>query len=127
MSKLSLLSNFQVYSDTGSTNDPKDIDKIQLLTEEASFDCLNRQKIKIANLAVDQIISIAKANSEYLLIYTDQEVTIKLDGSSDSISLKPKSAGIKALCYLNRGDITSLRVSNSSGNEANMDIISVKL
>lgn len=127
MSKLSLQSNFQAYSDNLDTNDPKDVTKIQILTEESSFNCLNRQKIKIADTTVDQSIAIAEPNSEYLLIYTDQIITIKADGSSDSRTLKPKTAGIKTLAYLERGDVTSITVSNSSGAEANLDIISAKL
>ena len=126
MSKLSILSDFQAYSDT-QTNNPKDVDKIQLLMEESSFSCLNRQKIKIADLTVDQSIAIAEANSEYLLIYTDQEITIKLDGSGSARTLKPQTAGKKSLVFLERGDITSLTISNSSGSQANLDIISVKL
>jgi len=127
MSKLRISTDFQVYSDGQNTNDPKDLTKIQLLTEESSFTSLNRQKIKIADPTVDQSIAISEANSDYLLIYTDQEITIKLDGSGDSRTLKPKSAGVKTLAYLERGDISSIQVSNASGNQANLDIVSVKL
>ena len=127
MSKLSILSDFQAYSDLKQTNDPKDIDRIKINLEESSFSVLNRQKIQIADSTVDQAISIAAANSEYLLIYTDQEISIKMDGSSDSRTLKPKTAGTKAFVYMERGDVTSMTVSNASGSTANMDIISVKL
>lgn len=127
MSKLRFQSDFQAYSDSQQTNDPKDVTRNQLVTDESGFSCLNQQKIKIADLTVDKAIAIAEANSEYLLIYVDQEVTIKMDGSVTSRTLKPKAAGIKTLAYMERGDITSMTVSNASGSEVNLDVVSVKL
>lgn len=127
MSKLRFLSEFQAYNDTQQTNNPKDVTRIQLLTEEASFSCFDRKQVKVADATVDQSIALTDSNSEYLLIYTDQEITIKLDGSADTRTLKPKSAGIKTLVYFERGDSTSLLVSNASGSQANLDILSVKL
>lgn len=127
MGKIRISSDFLAYSDAKDTNAPKDQTKVDITTEDNSFSALLRHKIEIADATVDQVIAISSSNSEHLLIYTDQEITIKIDGSGDSRTLKPKANGIKTLAYLERGDITSLLVSNASGNVANLDIISVKL
>ena len=127
MSKLKFVTDFLAFSDSQATNDPKDQTKIESVTEESSFKSLLRQKIVVTDATVDQSIPVPEANSEYLLIYTDREITVKLDGSADARTLKPRTAGIKTLALMERGDISSLTVSNASGNDANLDIISVKL
>lgn len=127
MSKLTIDTSLIASNDTQNSNNPKDVTKIQVLMNEGAFNCLNRQCLVITDSTSDQVITIPDANSEYLIIYTDQEVTIKVDGSNDIITLKPKTPGLKALCYLNRGDITSLTVSNSSGSSAKLDVVSVKI
>lgn len=127
MSALRFVSDFLAFSDEKATNDPKDQTKIQSATEESSFKSLLRQKITVATATTDQVIPLPEVNSEYLLIYTDREVTVKLDGSGDSRTLKPKAAGTKTLVLMERGDISTLTMSNASGSDANVDIISVKL
>ena len=127
MSKLRFLTDFLAFSDVEQTNNPKDQTMIKITTEESNFSALVRNKITIANSIVDQSISIAESNSEYLLVYTDQEITIKIDGSGDARVLTPSAVGIKTLCYFERGDISTMTVSNSSGNSANLDIITIKL
>lgn len=127
MSKLKLLSDLLIHNDTSQTNDPKDASKIQLLTEESNLSACSRQKISVADAVTDQTINLADASTEYLLIYVDQEITIKLNGSGDALTLTPSTAGKKTLCFLQRGTITSLTVSNASGSAVNIDLISVKL
>ena len=127
MSKLKFSSDFIAYSDINQTNDPKDQTKIQQVTEEKDFKSLLRSKIKVLDAVVDQSIAVPEANSEYLLIYTDQEITIKLDGATASRTLKPRAVGVKTLTYMERGSISTILVSNASGLTANLDIISVKL
>ena len=127
MPTLRLAMDFLAFSDTAKTNDPKDQTKIQSVTEESTFKSLLRQKIVVVDSTVDQVIPVPEANSEYLLIHTDQEITIKLNGSSDARTLKPLKAGTKTLAYMERGDIDAILVSNASGNAANLDIIAVKL
>lgn len=126
--KLKLLIDFIAYRSKSPTNSPSDDStQVKLLTQEADFSELCRKQIDIADATVDQSVTLADADSDYILIFTDQEVTIKLNGSSDSITLKPKAAGSKTMCFMNRGSITSLSVSNASGNTASLDIISVNL
>lgn len=127
MSKLKFLIDFLAFSDAKDTNNPKDQTKIQLVTEETSFKSLLRQKIEVANAVTDQNIPVPEAATEYLLIFTDQEITVKLDGSGDARTLKPVIAGTKTMVLMERGDVTSILVSNASGAAANLDVISVKL
>ena len=127
MSRIKFNTDFLAFSDAIDTNNPKDQTKIQVVTEESSFKSLLRQKIVVADLVVDQSIPVPEANSEYLLIYVDQEVTLKLDGSANARTLKPSALGTKTLVFMERGDITSILISNASGNAVNLDILSVKL
>ena len=127
MAGIKFSANFLAFSDSQDTNDPKDQTQIQITTEESSFSSLVRQKLAIADAVVDQSILVSAINSEYLLIYTDQIISIKLDGSSAARILKPKVAGTKTLVLMERGDITSILVSNRSGSIVNLDVISVKL
>lgn len=126
--KLKLLIDFLAYSSDKPTNDPSnDSTKAKLSVEESSFTELCRKQIDIADLTVDQTITLADANSDYLLIFTNQIITIKLNGSADAITIKPLIAGTKTFGMMLRGDVTGLTVSNSSGNTASIDVISVNL
>ena len=127
MAGIKFSTSFLAYSDLLDTNNPKDQTNIQVVTEESSFTALFRQKIIIADSITDQNIPVPAANSEYLLIYTDQIISAKLDGSSDARILKPSAAGAKTLVLMERGDISALLISNSSGNAAVLDIIVVNL
>lgn len=123
---LKLTVDFLQYVASAETNDPKDACQILSRVEEANISEISRQVLSIADSTVDQSIQLPDATIEYLLIFSDQDVSIKLNGSSDALSLKVKTAGTKAPVFVQRGEITSLSVSNSSGNAANLDIIAVK-
>ena len=107
-----------------ATNDPQDSIKI-INTFEEEIETIIRQKTTIADGAVDQAIELTSANSEYLLILTDEPVSIKVNGGIETIDLIPTLSGVKTMAYYNKGQITGLVVTNSSGNTANLDIISV--
>lgn len=126
--KLKLLVDFIAYTTSQPTNDPaNDSTKIKSSVEESTFTELCRKQISIADAVVDQSITLADTNSEYLILFTDQTVTIKLNGSADAITVNPKSAGTKTLGLMLKGSITGLTVSNASGSAANLDVISVNL
>ena len=124
MKPLDITINFLAYEGLTS-NDPADATKIKNRVQESSVSALTRYQNQIADSTVDQSIDLPDANTEYLLVFIDREISIKVNGSSDSITLKPRANGTKTFAYYTRGDITSLSVSNSSGDSANVDIISV--
>ena len=123
---LRLIVDFLMYEGT-NTNDPQDAIKIKSKVEESDVSEGLRQLDSIADSTVDQAVTLPDANTDYLLLFVDREITIKLNGSSDAITLKPKANGTKTPVMMIRGDITGLTVSNASGAAANLDIVAVNL
>ena len=127
MSKiLKLIVDFEASEGTAS-NCPADATKIKNRVEESSISGVVRFQGQISDGATDVNISIPDANSEYLLVFTDRELLIKLNGGSESLTIKPKISGTKSFAFYLKGDITELLVSNSSGDIANIDVISVNV
>lgn len=123
---LKLTVDFLQYVGVASTNDPKDACKITSRVEESNVNEISRQMLSVPDSTTDQVIQLPDPTIEYLLIFSDQNISIKLNSSSDALNLNVKTAGTKAPVFLQRGEITALSVSNSSGNAANIDVIAVK-
>ena len=126
--RLNLIIDLLAYNNEIPTNDPADGLKIKNQVEEENVSEITRHFPKIIqNGASDEEISLPDSNTDYLLMFTDQEVSIKLNGSADAIILQPILAGVKTPVMLLRGDITGLTMSNSSGQDANVDITLIKV
>jgi hypothetical protein len=124
--RLSLLIDFLIFNNTLSTNDPADRIEVKEKVEESSLTATTRHfPIVIADSTTDQAIGLPDSPTDYLLILTDQEISIKINGSSDAMTLKPKIAGKRTPVFMFRGSLTGLSVSNSSGNSANLDVVLV--
>lgn len=121
---LSLTLDFLVFEGS-ATNNPADAIKIKKTVQETDVSEVFRKMESVADGASDQSIPLPDASSEYLVIFTDQEISIKVNGSTTALTLKPKAAGTKTPAFYWRGTITALTVSNGSGNAANVDIIAV--
>lgn len=117
---------FIMYEGT-LTNNPSDTDKIKNTVEDTSITELFRRRESIADAVTDQSIPLPDAATDYLLIFVDQQISIKLNGSTDAIVLKPKTAGTKAFAFYLRGTASALTITNASGSAANVDIISVQI
>lgn len=125
---LNVLIDILAYDSLTQTNDPADSIKAKQRLQESNFTAVTRLfPASIANSVVDQNIALPNNPSDYLVIFTDQQVSIKLNGISTPIVLNPQTAGMKTPAFFMRGVITSLTVSNASGTPANMDIIAVQL
>ena len=126
--RMTLLVDLLAHDNEAPTNDPADAIKVRKLIEESSVTEVSRHFPRvISDGATDEVVILPDPTTDYLLILTDQQISVKLNGSSDPQVLKPKAAGSKTPVMLIRGDITGLTVSNSSGNDANMDITLVKI
>lgn len=123
---LRLLVDFLSYEGT-LTNNPQDAIAVKRKVEEANVSEVSRFQSSIPSATVDQAITLPDANSDYLLLFIDQEISIKLNGSANALTLKPKTAGTKTPVFLMRGDITGLTVSNAGANAANIDVIAVNI
>lgn len=123
---LRLLVDFLSYEGTLSNN-PADAVSIKSKVEETDVTEVFRLQTSIADQTTDQAISLPDANTDYLLIFTDTEISVKLNGSATAITLKPRSSGKKTPALVLRGDITGLTISNSSGGAANVDVIAVNI
>ena len=124
MKPLEIVLKFLSY-DGASTNDPADATKITNRIQESNVAGVVRYQAPIADGASDQAIVLPDSNSEYLLVFCDRQITIKVNGSGDALTLTPRANGIKTFVYYHRGSVTGLTVSNASGEAANLDVISV--
>jgi hypothetical protein len=114
-------------TENSKTNIVTDGININQQTEESQVTEINRNFIKtIADAASDiELLDTVLADS-LVLISTDVEVSIKINGSTDSQTLKPIT-GVKTPVFLYRGSISSILVSNSSGSDATLDVTRIKV
>jgi hypothetical protein len=126
MKPLRIILDFLSYEGT-LTNNPQDAVAIKRKVEESNVSEVSRYQSSIDAATVDQVIALPDANSDYLLLFIDRPISIKLNGSSDSIDLKPKSNGLKTPVFMLRGDVTGLTISNAGTVAANIDLIAVKI
>lgn len=123
---LRLIVDFLSYEGT-MTNAPQDALAIKRKVEESDVSEVLRVQRTIDAGASDVSVTFPDASMDYLLLFVDQEITIKLNGSADAITLTPKTAGKKCPVYLMRGTISALTVSNAGATDANLDLIAVNI
>jgi len=102
------------------SNDPADATKVFNLAQDTDILSFSRDILVISNGTADQ--SVAGAG-QYVVILADQELTIKMNGSADAVTLTPSFAGTRDFLYFAKGAYTGLTVSNASGTDANFEII----
>lgn len=124
MKPLEILIKFLNY--TGNIeNNPEDAIKITNRIQQDDTTGQIRYQNSIPDSTVDQAIALPDAATDYLLIFIDREVTIKMNGGSEVLTLKPRANGVKTFAFFMKGTVSGLSVSNASGAAANVDIISV--
>lgn len=126
MKPLRIILDFLSYEGT-LTNNPQDAVAIKRKVEESNVSEVSRFQSSIAPATVDQAITLPDATSDYLLLFIDRQISIKLNGSSDALVLKPKVNGLKTPVFMMRGDITGLTISNAGAEAANIDLIAVNI
>ncbi len=104
-----------------ATNDPKDATKAYNATQDSILGLI-RYDYQIADGTSDQAFVVPNP-SDYLVILSDREISIKLNGWTTALTLKPRSNGKKTWVYYTKGSVTGLTVSNASGDIANVDIL----
>lgn len=126
MQPLKIILEFLSYEGT-LTNDPADAVKVKNRVEESNISEISRQKLIFSDGTSDASIQLPDPTCDYLLILIDREVSIKLNGGSEEMTLKPKANGTKALGFFMKGEVTGLTLSNASGAAASVDILSVRV
>lgn len=126
MKPLRIILDFLSYEGT-LTNNPQDAVAIKRKVEESNVSEVSRFQSSIAAATVDQSITLPDATSDYLLLFIDRQISIKLNGSSDALVLKPKANGLKTPVFMMRGDIIGLTISNAGTEAANIDLIAVNI
>lgn len=117
-----------ISTENENTNVLTDSIAVNTETSETQVSEISRVFSKnIADAAVDIEILDAVSSDGYALLYVDQIVSIKLNGSPTAFTLKPVTAGAKTPVFLIRGTISSILLSNSSGNSVNIDITRIKV
>lgn len=125
MSRLSLLIDFLAYEGQ-KTNDPQDADKIKNQLDLTDVAEIHRLKETVVDTTVDRSIALPDSTTDMLLLFTDREISITLNGGQAE-TYTPKSNGCKTPVLLMKGEITELLISNASGADAKLDIILVKI
>lgn len=105
----------RVFTDELATNNPKcrvfDIDKSFSDDTVSQFQPL---LLTIADGTVDQAVGLNGLTGEKFVLISDQTISVKLNGSSDAIQC--------TTLMLDGGAITSLSISNSSGETAEVTL-----
>lgn len=128
MSKfLDLQLKFLSYDSSAESNDPADAIKLSNKIQESSVTEVFRIQTQVADSTTDQAVTLPDVATDYLIILSDREISVKLNGSSDSQVLKPKTPGKKCLVLMIRGTVSGLSISNASGSPANLDLIMVNI
>lgn len=110
------------------TNDPQDAISIKRKVEESNVSEVSRLQTSIPASTSNQSIQLPDSSTDYLLLFIDRELRIKLNGSSDVITFYPKTPGTKCPVFFIRGNITALSVTNPSSTDAvNLDFIAVNI
>lgn len=124
MKNLSVIFDLLAYEGS-PTNNPQDCDKVKnSLTDEVTV--VSRQQLVIADLTVDAPVTLPEAECSYMVILIDREISIKINGWTTALTLKPKAAGKKSLAFYAKSPMTGISISNSSGAVANIDVILIK-
>ena len=105
------------------TTDPQNSNKVKNIINDPYITGLTRQQLPIAAGTVDQAIVLPTATAEYLVVLTDQNISIKINGQPTAIVCKARIAGRKTLVFFNKGALTALTISNSGSAIANVDIV----
>jgi hypothetical protein len=124
MKTLDLLLDLTCY-DGPATNVPNSSPRLKAQIRDANIDAALQAQIMVPGGAVDQVIPLASASSDYLIVQCDQDLTAKINGGSQVVSLKPKGAGARTLVLFLRGPVTGLLLSNPGVTTANVDVISL--
>jgi len=127
MRPLRLLVDFLTYEGTPPTNNPIDETRSHRKVEEQDVSETSRVQRKILAAASNISIPLADSAVDYLVIYSDQQISINLNGDSTAMVLTPQLAGKMCPVFVMRGTITSLAVSNALAVDANIDVRSVKV
>jgi len=91
------------------------IEQTEAFSASASVNETTSQLIQVADSVTDQTINLGPvATSEVFMLETDQTITIKLNGSSDAITVDS--------VFVLGGTVTALTVSNASGSTANLTV-----
>ena len=124
MKSLDILISFLSY-DGSLTNDPSDGNKIKNRIQDTNVTEVYRYQTTVDDSTTNQAVNLPDAATDYLLLFIDREITIKVNGSATALTLKPRSNGAKTFAYFQKGTISALTVSNASGAAVNLEIIGV--
>lgn len=116
--------DFLAYEGT-PTNDPQDATAIKRKVEEANVNEVSRHQIILPVGTADKEIDMPTDGATYLMIFSDQEISIKINGGSEPIVMTPKTVGQKCPVLMIRSDIDSLLITNNASSDANIDMIAV--
>jgi len=105
------------YTDLSSTNTPTSkVFDVSEVISDSEISQVAPLLIQIPTATTDQAINFnGITTAEYLVILSDQPISVKIDGSTTALQL--------TRLYLDGSSLSSLHISNSSGETANIRIM----
>ena len=124
---MSQLLNLEVdilaYNSTSISNDPSDALKISNTNVNGkSITDVSRLIMPLTAGGSLQSIALPNSPTNYIVIFSDQQVSIQLNGAGPTLVLMPPLAGSKAPLFMYLGPVTGLSIQASGTNNANVDI-----
>lgn len=123
--KVRINTDFLIYSGT-NTNNPNDLNKLGNSFEKEIKES-SRLKIQLAAEEA-MTIPLPDATCNYIMIFSDQNIDLGLNGAENMESLVTLKAGIKAPVFMKACEITQVGILNPSTTKvANLDIFIIKI
>lgn len=124
MKRLDILFNLLSYEGS-QTNDPADAVKVKNRIEVSDISASQRVQVILPDATVDQVVTLPESPVDYLAILVDRQISVKLNGSPDTLTLIPKANGSKTLVFFQKGSVSSISISNASGAAVSVDLIAI--
>jgi hypothetical protein len=124
MKRLDILFNLLSYEGS-QTNDPADAIKVKNRIEVSDISASQRVQLVLADNTIDQAIILPEIPVDYLAILVDRQITVKLNGSDDALTLTPKANGAKTLVFFQKGVVSTVSITNESGAAVSVDLIAI--
>jgi len=105
------------------TNDPADANKIIGRIEQDNLKEITRLQMVVEPSSTVETVPLPDSCAQYIVIHTDQTVSVIINGSDTPFDLIPKVAGTKAPVLYLKGQFTQLCLQNLGSVDANVDVI----
>jgi len=112
---------------TEFTNDPVDANKIVRRISQTGVKEITRLQMQVLGGSTVETVPLPDSETHYVIIYSDRQVKVQINGSDTPFSVIPVTSGKKSPVFFSKGLFTEVTVQNDETDTANLDVILVKL